>query len=89
MMGDVYSCTEEVVVWLGMPDDETPLVWRLLLELVKLHQFEAHEVFDLALDPPLTGKDANTVVLAPPNALEGTRVALKERLELPPGSSPE
>ena len=72
-----------------MPDDETALAWRTLLELGKLRQYEAHEVFDLALDPPLTGKDANTIVQAPPNALEGTKVALKERVELPPGSSPE
>lgn len=89
MMGDIYSWAEEVIVWLGMPDDETALVWRILLELGKLCQFEPHEVFDLALGSPLTGKDAEMVVQTPPNALESTRGALKARVKLPPGSSPE
>ncbi|MDI1489258.1 MAG: hypothetical protein OHK93_008536 [Ramalina farinacea] len=88
-MGDIYSWAEEVIVWLGMPDDETALVWRILLELGKLCQFEPHEVFDLALGSPLTGKDAEMVVQTPPNALESTRGALKARVKLPPGSSPE
>ena len=89
LMGKIYSWAEEVIVWLGMPDDETALVWKTLLELGKLRDFEAHEVFDLALDSRPIGQDVDTAIQVPPNTLESTKGALKEQLELPPGSSPE
>lgn len=89
MMGDIYSWAEEVIVWLGLPDDETALVWRTLLELGKLREFEAHEIFDLALDSRPIAKDSDTVDQTPSSAVESTKGALKERLNLPPGSSPD
>ena len=77
-MGDIYSSAQQVVVWLGLSNDETPQVWKLLFELGKLKDFDPSEAYRL----PLTASKSKILALD----RSGQRKALPE---LPPGNAPE
>ena len=49
MMGRIYSMAEQVAVWLGPSDKDTPMLWNLFLDLTSLRDFAKTEVYDLAL----------------------------------------
>lgn len=49
MMGRIYFMAEQVAVWLGPSDHDTPMLWSLFLDLGSLRDFAKIEVYDLAL----------------------------------------
>ena len=49
IMGQIYGLARKVIVWLGPSDSETSDIFTLFRELLKLRDFEASEVYYLAL----------------------------------------
>lgn len=49
MMGQIYSSAERVHVWLGLSDEDTPVIWNLFVEANKFKDFDASEVYNYAL----------------------------------------
>ena len=49
IMGQIYSQAKRVIVWLGSSDSETSKIFVLFHKLLKLREFEASEVYYLAL----------------------------------------
>ena len=89
LMGEIYTLAERVIVWLGPADDDTPLVWKLLKELVKLRDFEAPEVYHLSrsesriLDSGIVNQSTQSQPSSSPN------IGSKSLPDLPQGAAPE
>ncbi|KAM0796847.1 heterokaryon incompatibility protein-domain-containing protein [Usnea florida] len=90
MMGRIYSMAEQVAVWLGPSDKDTPMLWNLLLDLTSLRDFAKTEVYDLALrnkSPSPSWTNSETDVNAKVQSL-ALHDAQKKLPDLPPATHP-
>ena len=90
MMGRIYSMAEQVAVWLGPSNHDTPMLWSLFLDLGSLRNFAKAEVYDLALRNESRGfiwtkfeVDVNAKVLE-----IAQEKAQKKLPDLPPATDP-
>ena len=89
-MGRIYSMAEQVAVWLGPSDKDTPMLWNLFLDLTSLRDFAKTEVYDLALrnkSPSPSWTSSETDVNAKVQSL-ALHDAQKKLPDLPPATHP-
>ena len=90
MMGRIYSMAEEVAVWLGPSDKDTPVLWSLFLDLRSLRNFPATEVYDVALRSKPCGvswTDSNVDINAKVQNM-ALQQAQNKLPDLPPATDP-
>lgn len=89
MMGQIYSMAEQVAVWLGPSDHDTPMLWSLLLDLRSLRTFAKAEVYDLALRNESRGLSWNREVDVNAKVRKlALQKAQKKLPDLPPATDP-
>ena len=79
IMGQIYGLAQEVLVWLGPSDNDTLQIFDLFRKLGRLRDFEASEVYYLALGDQShhaessikTTKDNDTRTRVPPRFPQG------------------